>query len=411
MFLSILTLNGHAQQRPYADSLLQLLQTVHSDTAKAGVLFLLADHWTDSDTTKALQYARQALILAKGYPYYEGLAHFYLAGAYFDINVARSQQEYLQADKLLSPYTTKRAYWFRSRAWHNYGVQEQKKDNSRGFMNILLNKAIPLAILSGDSVKLAWNYMDVGMVLSNYNDYNKAFFYYNKAVAPLRRIQPHSGELADCYMNMAKTSLLSSHTARAGPLLDSAFRILSLHQLSIYLPTYYLVAGMYYRRNGEWQKAIDSLHKGLGLATALHRDYDALSIQYEQYEVYKLQHNFPLAKKVLLTLYQQHNKQPLNHNKLQFLYELAATEAALGNMKAAYEWQQQYSILADSLHAAKTETDIAALEASYQFAQKRKGSADLKQPRPHTTAAAMGRRHTFYSNAAVLYLPVQTTEN
>lgn len=372
LFLSIVILNGSAQQRPYADSLQQLLQTAGSDTAKAGLLFLLSDHWADKDSSKALQYARQALALTKGYPYYEGLAHFYLAGAYFDINLARSQQEYLLADKLLALYTTQPAYWFRSRAWHNYGVQEQKKDNSRGFMNILLNKAIPLAILSGDSVKMAWNYMDVGMVLSNYNDYNKAFFYYNKALAPLRRIQPYSGELADCYMNMAKTSLLSNHIARAKPLLDSAFQILSLHPLSAYLPAYYQIAGMYFRHNGEWQKAIDTLHKGLALATQLHRNYDAFSIQYEQYEVYKLQHNFPLAKKVLLALYQQHNEQPLNHNKLRFLYELAATEAALGNMKAAYEWQQQYSVLADSLHAARTETDIAALEASYQFAQKEK---------------------------------------
>jgi signal transduction histidine kinase len=54
------------------------------------------------------------------------------------------------------------------------------------------------------------------------------------------------------------------------------------------------------------------------------------------------------------------------------LYELAKTEASLGNYKPAYDRLMEYKLLADTLFEKKTAKEIAALEAKHQIAENEK---------------------------------------
>ena len=379
VLLAALRIHGQPASSPaYPDSLQHLLTTTPTDTGKAQILFLLSDYWSDRDTARALQYINQYFQSGHQDSYYDGLAHFYLAGIYYDHDIPRSQQEYRTADSLLSFYTTPVAYLYRSRAWHNYGVLEQIKDNNRGFIDIQLNKAIPLAVQAGDSVKVAWDYKEVGEVFMNFGEYDKAHIYYDKALHFLRHRRGTNNELlADCYISAAKADLLDDHVPPAAPYLDSARQLLLPTPLSTYLPSWYWAKGMYYAQTGEWKKAIDSLDQGLLLARQLNRPYDESSILFQKYDVYKRQKNFADAEKVLLEVYDRHSIVPIANNKRQILHELAETEASLGNTKAAYQWLQEYTLLSDSLSSAKTVTEIAALEARYQSSEKEKEILEL----------------------------------
>src|SRR3954470_14103947 len=101
--------------RKVPDSLQQVLKTSKTLKEKLDALFLLSDYYSTRDTSKALGYARQGIEMSKRDEYLAGVAHFYLAGVYFEFDVDRSQQEYLYAEKLLRPFPQKEALIYRSR--------------------------------------------------------------------------------------------------------------------------------------------------------------------------------------------------------------------------------------------------------------------------------------------------------
>ena len=336
-------------ERHYPDSLQNLLRSAGSDTAKATVLFQLSDYWSYSDTVRALQYAQQALQLSKGNTFYTGVAHFYLGGVYFDYAIDKSQAEYMLAEEFLQKLATPAAFLFRSRLWHNYGVLEQKKDNDKQFADILLNKALPFAEKSGDYRRTAVNYMDLGLIFMNNLDYNKALDYYIKAIALFQRSGQVYAEMGDCFTYAAKTCIFNKDYKRARPFLDSARRVLSANPESRYLPALYLTAGLYYIRMRQWDSASGSFARGLALASGFRMYRDVFSISYQQYDMYKAQENYGLAKEQLLKVYEYLKKTPSAKDNMLVLHELTVTEEKLGHPKAALKWLMQYSILADSV--------------------------------------------------------------
>lgn len=367
----------------YVDSLQGLLHTTSSDTAKANVLFLLSDYWSSQDSAQAIRYASKALQLNKNNPFYTALAHFYIAGAYFDYDAEQSQKEYMYAEELLKNYTSPLAFQYRARLWNNYGALEQRKDNDKEFINILLNKAIPFAIKAGDDERVAINYMNVGMIFMNYAEYEKALKYYYNAIAILRKQSTMSTSLADCYINTAKASILNKNHIAAKIFLDSAMQILSPISVSPYFIDYYLAEGMYYSFLKQWKTAINSFNKGIALADQLNRPYEEIAILFEEFKIYKTQNRWEAARQILLRVYDKQKTMPLTKNKMQILYELSHAEAALNHIPQAYSWLLQYTQLSDSFFSQTTKRDIAALEAKYQAAKKEQEIATLQIKAQH----------------------------
>ena len=361
----------------YTDSLEQRIRMTTADTGKANGYFLLSDYWADRDTGKALSYLRRYFQLGIRDDYTNGVAHFYLGGVYFDADLVRSQQEYLVADSLLSPFTTSSAYLYRSRAWHNYGALEERKDNNRGFVDIQLNKVIPLAMMAGDSIRVGINYNDVGEVFMNFEEYDKARGYYAHALRLLRAPGTNREMLAECYISAAKNEILDNKAAGAGPWLDTARQVLAQRPASTYLPYWYWVEGMRLNGVGQLQAALDTLQRGLALADSLGRRYDVTSILFEEYYVYRKLKQYPRARAIMQKVYDQNLLMPLANNRRRILFELAQTESDLGHPDAAYRWLFAYTKLADSMNAAKTTEEIAALEARYRSAEKEKEILEL----------------------------------
>lgn len=367
------------QQDPYTDSLLNVLHSSEHDSTKARILFLLSDYWADRDSMQAVDFAKRSFPYTADKSYQRGLAHFYLAGAYYNFNRSISQQEYMEADKLLARFTTPEALEYRSRAWHNYGALDQQMDNSRSFVAILLTKAIPFAEAAGDIERVAWNYMDLGAVFMNYKDYTKAGQYYKKAIdILLDKGYNNRPVLAACYMSQAKAYVLQEQADAADAPLKEALRILTSVNDSSYLPVYYQVRGMAYTRLNRWDDALESLEKGVTLARQQHRPYDALSIQYELYEMYKRQGKLDKAKLALEAVYKAYEAYPIAQNGRMILYELAQTEAALGNHAAAFSKLMAYTQLSDSFFTQKTGKEIADLETKYRMAAHERKLLELQ---------------------------------
>lgn len=364
-----------AQEQPgasYSDSLVAAITAATADSAKARLLFRLSDYWADRDSARAVDFAEQSFHYTKENSFLRGLAYFYRAGAYYSYNMIKSQQDYLQADEILQRFTTPESFQYRSRAWHNYGALDQLMDNSKGFVEALLSKAIPLAQAAGDQERVAWNYMDLGAEFMNYKNYERAGDYYEKAIKILTGLHKRSPVLAECLMSKSKSFVLQDKPDSAASYLKEAFGILSSSPDSSYLPAYYYVEGMYYSRLKQWPQAIASLGKGETLAARLNRPYDAATIAYEQYEVYKQQGLLEKAKPFLEKAYQLQARHALSANVRLLLLELAKTEKALGYPAIAFDHMLQYAQLSDSVFASQTAAAIAGQETKYRVAEKEK---------------------------------------
>jgi two-component system, NarL family, sensor kinase len=365
--------------RKFPDSLQQVLERSTKLKDKLDALFLLSDFYSNRDTAKALGYARQGIELSRKDEYLAAIAHFYLAGVYFEFDADRSQQEYLLAEKLLSKFPQKEALIYRSRAWNNYGALEQRRDNPRGYLNILINKALPLAQQAGDTTRVALNYHNIGLVQLNIGEYERSLQYFQRAIAIMEAGNTVYADLADAYVLLARANILSGRPEQTLPFLKKAKKVLEPNPDSYYWPLYYSVEGAYYRNTSAYTLAHQSLEKGLTLAEKMNDIFEKRSLLYEQFSVYKAERNYAAARKMLLQGLEMEADFPLSKNKKQLLFDLAETEKLNGNTEAAYHWLMQYTQFSDSVYTKQTQTGIAAMEARFRTAEKEKQIKDLER--------------------------------
>lgn len=401
--LLCICVNANAQHvvddRKFPDSLQQVLEQSTTLKGKLDALFLLSDFYSNRDTARALGYARQSIELSKPDAYLAAIAHFYLAGVYFEFDADRSQQEYLYAEKLLSSFPQKEALIYRSRAWNNYGALEQRRDNPREYINILINKALPLAQQAGDSTRMALNYHNIGLVLLNLGEYEKALQYFPRAIAIMEAVNTVYADLADAYVLSARANILNGKPEQALPFLQKAKKVLEPNPDSYYWPLYYSVEGAYYRHMHSYTQAHESLARGLELAVQMNDIFEQRSLLYEQFNVYKEEKNYAAAKKMLLQGLAMEANFPLSKNKRQLLFDLAETEKRSGNMEAAYSWLLQYAQLSDSVYEKQTKTDIAAMEARFRTAEKEKQILNLEHEKK---ISARDKRYQLLLSLAVI---------
>nr|WP_068888721.1 sensor histidine kinase [Pedobacter panaciterrae] len=375
VFLVLVSLSSFGQQsesNQYADSLETLLRKPLSDTTRAKTLFLLSQYWADLDSAKGVHYAEEALKFNPNGDYYEGEAHYYLGSAFFEYDIPRAQREYMIAEKFLRNIHTREAYALSSKIWHNYGALEERSGKERSFANILLNNVIPLATKAGDTSHIGIYYMSLGVVFINVFDYDKSIQYYKKAIAILKNNSNNNERLMNCYAKIAENYLNKENYGAAKPFLDSAKTLLNLYPQSIHVPSCYLAEGRYYNGIKNYEKALESFEKGIRVAETLKRFYDATSIMMEQSQTYKAQKKYTEAKKLLLKIYTRPYVAEMPENMLLVLRELARTDSALNNPKAANNWLLKFIKLSDSLSAKQTDVQIKELEAKYNYSEKGK---------------------------------------
>jgi len=356
----------------YVDSLREALKHSPQDTSRVKTLFLLSDYYSDKDTSLAAQYVNQAAGYSKKGSYQAALAHFYRAGVYFDTDIQKSETGYLTAEKLLRSFPGKEALIYRSRAWANYGALQQRQDDEKKYAQVLIEHSIPLAMQAGDSIRVARNYHNLGLIFTNQINYKKAEKYFQLAISILEKMRSRSFDLVDSYIFGAKNYLYLKDYPPVKPMLDSAQAILASTPDSPYFTELYMVEGMYHSRLRQFSKAFESFDKGLAVSIKLNRPYDTQSIMLQKYFTFKAMENYPKALEIIRQLATQQQIYPRRENRMLYYYELAQTLAKTGDMKGAYNWLHQYAVLADSTNEERIKSDIAALEARYQSAEKEK---------------------------------------
>ncbi|GAA0560936.1 tetratricopeptide repeat-containing sensor histidine kinase [Chitinophaga japonensis] len=368
-------LPGMAQLAPnepaYADSLVNVLQQSPSDSTRAWAAYLLSDYWSPKDSAKARQYLEQGRQLAGSLPMLSAMYHFYEGRLYFDRDQKRAAVAFMQAEKELAGIKVKEAYQYRSAAWYNYGIMKRNEKGDAFIIDILLNKAIPLAEQSGNQEKLAHYYSQLATLFMYNSQFEKAAVYNKKAIALLEETDPQSQVLLLCYLSATSNYVYMLKNDSSKMMLDKARAMLKNTPGSVYYPNFYYNEALYYTSKTLFDKALVSLEKGIAGARQMNQTTLLQMLVFRKYNVLLELKDYAQARRFLLQLQQEGGPLMADANSRRTIYQqLAQVNAELGLMKEAYNWTLSYNQINDSLNQAQTTIKINELEAKFRDAKK-----------------------------------------
>ncbi|MCC6289394.1 MAG: sensor histidine kinase [Chitinophagaceae bacterium] len=365
-------------EQRFGDSLQKILNSTMPDSMRANAGFLLSNFWYRKDSVKGAAYLEQGRILSKNNPFQQSIYFFYLGNLKSLNNLELSASSFMKADSLLQKFSTKEAFVFRSKVWHNYGAIQQMKDDNEYFADLLLEKAIPFAIKGGDSVYLGKNYFDLGLAFTNTLQFAKAEDVWQKAIQIFNRVNAPKEHLMDVYNLSAQNYIELKDMNRARAMLDSSAALLKPYPESQYYLDYYASQGMFFNAQGKFSLANESIDKGITLSKKLNQPYREQRILLQKFFALYGEKKFDKGKEVLLTLM---NSQPfisLLVNRLQVYNGMAENYAGMGDHKAAYDWLRRYSQLNDSVANVNLKSRINALTEKYKARESQEQIAILK---------------------------------
>ena len=365
-------------QKVYADSLNKSLKLNTSDSVKARTCFLLSFYYISVKEDK-----KSKLCLAKGralgkrYPYLRAIYYFYESIVYLEQDMERSRLAALTCEKLLSGYSDKEAYLFRALALYNMAIIEQRKDNIKEVVDIMLNKIIPLTKKSGDTLKLARFYTYLALNFMNIRERNKAETYYNLAIQMAKDKSANSPVLLAAYIFAAGNYNFLTKFSNSKAMLDKAKAILIRYPKSDLLADYYYSEGNYYHGMRQFKAALNSYDRGIAAARALKKTYLANSLLLQKYSSLTYLKDYKSAQRILDSAIKDSDFMLSANNRKAIFKEQARNNVRLGNVKTAYKWLERQLKLTDSLYQSKRTEEINALEAKFRSAENRKRISDL----------------------------------
>lgn len=375
-------------QDAHLDSLRQLLDATAADyDEQIRLLGELSDRYSYTDSARAMDYALQIRKLAENRNDQRGagIAHYRIGGVYFELNhIDSAINHYEIARRLLENDTSFLAQQTLAKVWYNLGAQYQRKGDEDTFLDMILNQSTPIYERIGDSLGMGRNFHNIGLIFQNILEYNRAAFYYRKAIAMLEKY-PSTPELTDSYTKLAEAIIYtdSSDTGRRAIALDALERADSL--LHLYPDTYsrilYLNSlGMFEEIfEGQLEKALEHYLYGYELAreAAIYRLCTLLLNR--AYYIYDKQEKHQLALQTVQRISEYYHAYLSPRGRLLQLRHMAHSLEQLGDINEAYRMQKMYTALNDSLHAEELAFKVHHLEQRFEAKEKEAQIVRLNQ--------------------------------
>ena len=367
-----------------SDSLYKALQQKQDAEEKAYALFRLSYLWSDYDTIRGFRYIEEAKLVLNDkakQDYYKGLVAYYKASNYFARDNEKAKELYMEAEQLLEDIEgtkKKDALRHRSRAWNSYASLLQREYKAEKYMELLIQKIIPLSIQSGDTLLLGGNYSSVAMNLMNQLQFDKADEYYQKAIDLLKGRKDGYEEQLELFKLTARNALFSNDLKRAKEMLGEAEKIIEKIPYSTNVPYYHSVAGTYYAKINDLKNAQKHFARGIEIATELKDDNLISTIHFDEYQAYRANGNNKEAMKALLLTIPYIENAPSLSNKQMLYFHLAEMSEKLGKVPDALKWYKEYMTMTDSLYADDSRGRVMELEKKFELSEKEKELLQVK---------------------------------
>lgn len=350
----------------------QEIKETSSDSLKAYNSFKLSILYRlVNDTLKANDYLEQGVRLSKGNAFLTGASYYYKARSFNFRRGKEIESNLLLGDSLLKEINNSEAYSIRASIWHYRSIYLQNNDRESEAMDIILNKAIPLAQKSNNYYLLGMLHHAVAVSLMNSDQPKKAQEYLAQAIVFFNKPSDNPRTLyflVTTYIDAAENFITLGLYDSVKLELDKAKVILESKPTTSLLVSLYYVEGIYYDQTKQYSKALLSFDKGINFPE-VHPFYLG-QLKYGKYKALSHNNDHKEALVVLQDLMANHimySSDRKNYYKGMFL-----TYKKLGNIQAAYDWAEQYITLSDSLYKAEYQNDIAGLEVKFNNAENQK---------------------------------------
>lgn len=395
-FFIILCFHSTAQlpldRKKFADSLNHILQQSNNDSIKALANYHLVYHWLNIDSASAKQYLLDGRKLSAKSPYLTAMSYAHEGYFYYATNMAKSEVLYRKAEQMLSKFHTKEAYIHRSNIWTAIAAMQQRKDDDKGYINIVLSKIIPLALQAKDSILVGQQYSGLGVAFMNTEQYDKAAVYFNKALQLLKKLKATPSRLVAVYNRAAENYMLLHQYAKTRAILDTVKTILEPYPDSELYAVHYMVEGLYFQQFRQYKQALDAYDKGVKAANGPNKPFLIQEILLNKVKSLIGNKNYTEAIQLTNTLTKDESVMEIDKTRLELYAGLAESYAGLGKMNQAYLWQKRYSDLGDSVAHQQLDKDVNALEIKYKNAEKEKEISALKAKNTEAALSAKNNK-------------------
>ncbi len=357
----------------HTDSLLGLIRQAPTDAQRFERYLDLSLYWSELDTARAFSYLAEARKLAGKRPtdFQRGLLHQFHANIVFGHRMDEAKAEYAVADRLLSSDSSAASYRYRSKLWNNYGVLLQIGDSADRYMDVIVNRVIPYAKAGRDSIAVGNGLLNIGLILANAQDFEKADQYYREAIRVFSTAKGAEEHQLTVNVQAARAAIFARRHPHARKYLDSAAAVFSRIPHSLYAAHYYRTEGQYYRSLKQQANALAMFDKAIGHADELNNPQVVRDIHFERYATYRDAGDFRQAK-ASLTVANGFDAWAGLEDKMLHIHEMAKTEHRLGNFEEAYRQLEGYLVLNDSLQQRDAARNILGLEKKYRTLEKEK---------------------------------------
>lgn len=359
----------------YIDSISRVTKNTQSDSLKTLYSFRLSKlYLMIQDIKKSKEYLREANKLKAKSPFLNDVSIYYNAFSFLEKGDADGYEKTLvEANNKLKKYNNSEAYRLRAIILQNYGIMQQRKNNEKGYMKILVYEAIPVAKKSGDYELISSLYKAIAIIFMNTNEREKANEYLNEAQNYIEKATKKSPTLTESkmetYIINAENLVELKHFYDAKKTLDKAYSKLSKYPESNLNDSYFYSEGIYYAKQNQHSKALKSYEKGIKSAQK-HQNHIALNrLKFAEHEVLFKLKDYKKAKQNLEYLIEN---TPFIVDKKNYYNELAKVYNATKNPEKAYFYSNKYNTVNDSLNKSKFQNEIVELEAKYKKAESEK---------------------------------------
>jgi serine phosphatase RsbU (regulator of sigma subunit)/Tfp pilus assembly protein PilF len=366
--LSLFSIESMAQQKEI-DSLLTILKNAKEDTNKVKLLNQISWESTNiSNYDSALNYVKQAIVLAKKLNYKKGIANAYnqFGNIYSEQgNFAEALKNHFASLKIKKELGSKIGM---AGSYSNIGLVYNYQGN---YVEALKNFFIALKLNeeTGNKKWITVNYNNIGNIYADQKEYTKALKYYFASLKIEEELGNKDG-MANSFINIGLAYHDQGNDEDALKNYNKALEIYEeLERKSGIAMVYTNLAGISYSR-GNYEAALEKYFASLKIQEDI-GDKDRMALSYSNIGIVEYQLKNYNDSRTYLKKGLQLSKEIGSKTRIRHSFKgLSQLDSATGNWRGAYENHKMYILYRDSLFNEENTKKTIQSQMNYEFDKK-----------------------------------------
>lgn len=355
-------------QLPNIDSLINIINQPKQDTGQVIAYRMLAGITLNSNTSKAVSYAKAGAALGEKLHFDKGVAGCllnaavaYATGGKLDSGLLYIDTAITWSKKVGEPARIALAYLNKADFNRQLGNMKQALIDA--------DTSMFYAIQADKNDTRARIYQTIGSVYHAQDNFSQSKFYYEKAYEMYekgnnkRMMAISISNLGNVYRRLTKYDSAVASFQTAVKLSES---INDLNNLAIY----YTNISEVYIDTKNFKQAEGAASKALGYGRQQENDIQIANAQLKLANIYTANTNWAAAINAGLEAYNLFNRTGLTEERQQAAEVLSEAYNKSGNYKEAYQYLQISKVLADSVSRAKFDGDVATMQTNFKVNEK-----------------------------------------